>query len=313
MEMYQIRYFLAMCEELNFTRAAEVCGVAQPSFSRGIKLLEKEFGGPLFHRERNRTHLTELGQVVRPYLQAAYAQATEARKQALDYVELRQTPLKLGIMCTIAATHFVELIVGIQTRNPGIELHIIDATARELEEQLLDGKLEVAIYCLPEGHANQNLHYLPLFREQFMIVLHPNDPLTQKPVVRIKDLRGRHYVNRANCEYNEHVDVYFTRQNVDCETVCQSERDDWILSMVAAGLGFSFVPELSINHGGVVARPLVEPEFWREVSLVTVRGRPHSPAVGALVREAISIPWAGKPALGVRETDPVESTTAHED
>src|SRR5205085_8969255 len=82
--------------------------------------------------------------------------------------------------------------------------------------------------------------------------------------------------------------------------VYRSERDDWILAMVASGLGFGFIPEYSINHPGVVARPLVEPEFWREVSLVTVRGRPHSPAVGAFVREAMRAQWLGQPALAVR-------------
>ena len=56
--------------------------------------------------------------------------------------------------------------------------------------------------------------------------------------------------------------------------------------MVALGLSFGFMPQHSINHPGVVSRPLVEPEFRREITLVTVRGRPHSPAVGALVREA---------------------------
>ena len=68
--------------------------------------------------------------------------------------------------------------------------------------------------------------------------------------------------------------------------------------MVAAGLGFAFLPANSTKHSGVVALPIVEPEFWREVSLVSVRGRPHSPAVGALVREAMSKKWFGAKALG---------------
>ncbi len=70
--------------------------------------------------------------------------------------------------------------------------------------------------------------------------------------------------------------------------------------MIAAGLGFSFMPENSVCHAGVVARPVTDPEFWREVNLVTVRGRPHSPAVGAFVREAMRTQWLGKPALAVR-------------
>ena len=61
MEMHQVRYFVALCETLNFTRAAEKCNVTQPSLTRAIKLLEDELGGPLFNRERNQTHLTELG------------------------------------------------------------------------------------------------------------------------------------------------------------------------------------------------------------------------------------------------------------
>lgn len=55
MELYQVKYFLALCETLNFTRAASNCNVSQPSLTRAIQNLEGEFGGPLFHRERQRT------------------------------------------------------------------------------------------------------------------------------------------------------------------------------------------------------------------------------------------------------------------
>ena len=71
-------------------------------------------------------------------------------------------------------------------------------------------------------------------------------------------------------------------------------------AMAAAGLGLAFMPRLCVNHPGVVARPLVAPEFWREVSLVTVRGRPHSPALGAMVTEAMHARWADQPALAVQ-------------
>jgi hypothetical protein len=60
-----------------------------------------------------------------------------------------------------------------------------------------------------------------------------------------------------------------------------------------AGLGFALMPEGCLTYPGVVARPLIEPEFWREVNLATVRGRPHSPAVGLLAREARRAQWPG--------------------
>ena len=72
MEMHQVRYFLAVAEELNFTRASERCNVTQPSLSRAIKLLEEELGGLLFHRERKSIRLTDLGHMVRPHLQSVY-------------------------------------------------------------------------------------------------------------------------------------------------------------------------------------------------------------------------------------------------
>jgi len=93
--------------------------------------------------------------------------------------------------------------------------------------------------------------------------------------------------------------VSVTKQYVGGPTVYQSERDDWILAMAAAGLGYAFMPALCVDHPGVVALPLVEPEIWREIALVTVRGRPHSPGVGALMHEAMHLSWLGKPALAV--------------
>ena len=85
MEMHQIRYFLALCEELNFTKAAERCNVAQPSLTRAIKLLEDEFGGELVHRERANTHLTELGRMMRPHLTEVYETRSwrAARRESL--------------------------------------------------------------------------------------------------------------------------------------------------------------------------------------------------------------------------------------
>jgi len=81
MEMHQIRYFLALCEELNFTRAARRCGVTQPSLTNAIRALEREFGAPVFLR-KPRIELTELGRAVRPYLQEIAQNAQSAREMA---------------------------------------------------------------------------------------------------------------------------------------------------------------------------------------------------------------------------------------
>lgn len=299
MEMNQIRYFLAIADTLNFTRAAEKCDVAQPSLTRAIKLLEEELGGALFRRERANTHLSELGQVVLPYLSQVYEQSKVAKEEATNYTRLQRTVLKLGVMCTIAPTHLIEVIHAFQRRNQEIELQLLDSGARQLQDRLLKGELEVALYCLGSGEHNERLHYMPLFREQLMIVIAQGHRLARGDAVGCADLDGEPYLNRVNCEFNGYAGPIWRERGAMVKMVCRSERDDWILAMIAAGLGFGFMPEYSVNHPGVVARRLVDPEFWREVNLVTVRGRPHSPAVGAFVREAMRSPWIGRPALAV--------------
>lgn len=298
--MHQIRYFLAVCEELNFTRAAEHCNVAQPSLTRAIKLLEEELGGVLFHRERSNTHLSELGRMIKPHLEQIYAQAQAAKRQAVDFAQLKKTTLKLGVMCTIQPDELVGLVSGLQSRYPGIELEIIDASAADLENRLINGGLEVAIYCIPGQGPDERLHHMPLFREPFVIVVSPDHPLASRDAITPLDLTGERYLNRINCEFNGYAGPIWREHGfAGCDTVYRSERDDWILAMAASGLGFGFMPRSCARHPMVVARPLVDPEIWREVNLVTVRGRPHSPAVGALVREAMRTQWLGQPALAL--------------
>jgi LysR family hydrogen peroxide-inducible transcriptional activator len=301
MEMQQVRYFLAVCDELNFTRAAEKCHVAQPSLTRSIKLLEDELGGPLFHRERNNTHLSELGKSVQPFLQEVYARAQQAKDLAAGFAALKKTPLKLGIMCTIGPGNLVGLLTSLQSTYPEIELHITDASAPMLHEMLLNGQLEAAIFCLP-GAPDERLHYMPLFREQFVIALNAQHRLAMNNAIRVRDLNGERYLNRVNCEYASHAGHIFSKQGARVRLVYRSERDDWIIAMASAGLGFAFMPQHCVaEQPGIVVRPLVEPEIWREVNLVTVRGRPHSPAIGALVREAMRTQWVGGEALAVQK------------
>jgi LysR family transcriptional regulator, hydrogen peroxide-inducible genes activator len=301
MEMHQIRYFLAVAEELNFTRAAEKCHVAQPSLTRAIKLLEEELGGALFHRERANTHLSELGRMVMPHLEQVWSETQATKSLADGFRKLTRTKLRLGVMCTIAPDQLVDLFVSLQARHPDIELEIVDASAGQLHGRLLAGDLEVALYCAMGDLADERTHLMPLFREQMMIILNGSHSLASRNAVRVKDLDGLSYLNRVNCEFIGHLRPQMEEQGVSCKTVYRSERDDWILAMVAAGLGYGFMPESCIAHPGVVARPLVEPEFWREVNLVTVRGRPHSPAVGALVREVMQANWLGQKAIAARQ------------
>ena len=299
MQMHQVRYFRVLAEELNFTRSATRCNVTQPSLTRAIKALEEELGGALFHRDHANTRLSELGKLVQPYLDDVHRGAENARRKAREFTDSKVMPLRLGLMCTIAPTQLLDFVHAVKTHHPMVRLQMIDDAAGKLQEGLLAGELDLAIYATPMVPPDPRLHYLPLYREKYVIVLRPDHRLAAGKAVCVRDLNGEHYLSRINCEYDAPASRVFEEQRADCETVYESERDDWILAMAAAGMGFGFMPELSAHHPGVVALPLIEPELWREVTLVTVRGRHYSAAAGSLVREAMRKRWNGKPALAV--------------
>jgi DNA-binding transcriptional LysR family regulator len=300
MEMHQVRYFLAVAEELNFSRAAEKCNVSQPSLSRAIQLLEGEFGGQLFRREHSRTHLSDLGKMIRPHLETVYNAAKKAKELSGDVTKMQKTPFKLGIMSTISPNEIVDLIAALEARYEGLELRLCDANAADLRKRLLVGDLEVVIYALPGEEADERTHVQPLFSEQMVIAVNRQHRLANEVGFPVKELNGEHYIHRMNCEFAGYADHILQEKGVTCTPTFWSERDEWTLAMVAAGLGFAFMPANSVNHPDVVGIPVIEPEFWRQVNLVTVRGRPYSPGVGALVREAMRKKWFGKRAIAVQ-------------
>jgi DNA-binding transcriptional LysR family regulator len=300
MEMHQVRYFLAVAQELNFSRAAEKCNVSQPSLSRAIQQLEGELGGPLFNRERHLTHLTDLGEMVRPHLENVYEAAMKAKRLSQDLAQLKRVPLKLGIMSTISPAEIVELITALNKRHDGLELRLCDSNAKDLQDRLLAGELEAVIYALPGKEDDSRIHIMPLFREQMVIAVHAEHRLAKEAAFPVKELNGEPYIHRMNCEFAGYADHILMEKGVTCRPTYWSERDDWTLAMVAAGLGFAFMPENAARHSGVVALPVVEPEFWRTVNLGTVRGRRYSPGVGALVREAMRKEWFGQKAIAAQ-------------
>lgn len=283
MEMHEVRYFLAVCDTLNFTRAAERCNVSQPSLTRAIQVLEASLaGGPLIHRERGNTHLTELGRLMEPYFREMLSNADGALTTARNYANAASGTLKLGLMCTIGPARMIDLLGSIRRQYPQIRLQLRDGTASSLYDQLTNGELDAAIFCRPDA-IDESLHVMPLYRERFMVIFPPTHPWVSRREIKLCDLHGQSYLNRISCEYNDHIDAIMAKLGVEPEYPYESERDDWIQSMIMSGFGCTTIPEFAITIPNLPSRPLVEPEVFRTVNLVTVRGRPHGPAVGALV------------------------------
>ena len=290
MEMHQIRYFLAVAEELNFTRAAERCNVTQPALTRAIQKLEEELGGLLLRRERSLTHMTDLGRLMRPHLEQILKEAKAAKSTASSFLKLTDAPLNLGIMCTIGPLRFIGFLNRFRIDNPGIELAMMEATPAKLEEMLMEGKLDLAVMAKPSSF-DERLMAQRLYRERFVVAFPPGHRFEARNALTVEDIAGESYLSRINCEYRDHLRSICSERQVEIRVTYRSEREDWIQTIVTAGLGICFLPEFSPVLPGLQRRLLVDPEVVREVSLVTVAGRRHSPAVTTFIRAIRAFRW----------------------
>mgnify|MGYP001806252420 CR=1 FL=1 len=291
MEIHQIRCFVALCQTLNFTRAAVECGITQPTLTRSIQKLEEELGGPLFRRERGLTHLTDLGRLVRPHLEAVYNSTELARQEAKSWSRAERAPLRLGIMCTIGPARLVPFMKRLKLELPAVDLTLKDAPGRDLVPLLLEGELDGAILALP--NLPERFDRLPLYRERYTIAFHPGHRFEAMNEVPYDALEREDYLSRLNCEYPEHFDALGQPDTVTVNVRFASEREDWVQAMILAGLGCAVMPEFLPLLPGIATRPIVRPEISRHVHMVSVAGRRHSPALASLLGLVRRHPWEG--------------------
>jgi DNA-binding transcriptional LysR family regulator len=287
MEMHQVRYFLAVADSLNFTRAAELCHVSQPALTRAIQQLEQELGGLLLRRERRLTHLTDFGRLIEPHLRRLSADAEAAKTTARKFLNLQQAQIRLGVMCTVGPARFM-------AANPGCEMTLVEGVPPRMSQMLLQGELDLAVMAQPDPF-NERLDALSLYRERFCIAFPIGHRLEQQNRIRIVEIAGETYLRRINCEYRDYLVDRLREHGLATRVGFQSEREDWIQMMVAAGFGVCFLPEFSPTIPGVLTQPVTDPEVVRDVSLVSMSGRRFSPAVLAFIRAIRAHDWCQSP------------------
>ncbi len=193
MEMHQVRYFLAMARSLNFTRAAEECNVTQPSLTRAIQKLEEEFDGPLFRRERSRTHLTDLGREILPHLERTYQAAQAAKVLAREIGKAQVAPLTLGIANTIENDGLDAVLAEIGAGLPGFELALQSGSSEELIELGLNGALDLFIVEVPED-APDRFEAWSLFEHVYHMITQAGHPLASRDAVTLDDIRDEVWI-----------------------------------------------------------------------------------------------------------------------
>jgi DNA-binding transcriptional LysR family regulator len=306
METHQIRYFLAACETLNFSRAAELCDVSVPSLTRAIHKLEEEVGGHLFRRERHLTHLTDLGRLMQQHFSVAQGALEAARTDAEKHRSQADARLKMGVFSTMPARHLTAYLKALRTAAADLELTLWETHCEELGAALLAGEIDVAIMSAAEY--GERLRAVPLYREPYCVAFASGHRFERMNAVPLRELDGEPYIKRLHCEFpSNFAKLGVAKPYRAVQVRYMTEREDWVQAMVAGGLGCTLMPQFLPIVEGVLLRPVIEPEVSRQISIVTVAGRPHSGPVSLAVKTARALSWnvdgSGVPTVSAMQTD----------
>ena len=267
MDQYLLRYFLAVAEIGNFSRAAERVGVTQPTLSAGIAKLEGQLGARLFDRDKHRVALTTAGSrfLVRA---RRIAREIDLAIQEIEHVP-EATTLRVGILNTIP-TRIIDAIVTRHRLSGAAEaLELLDGSERDLAQRLERGRLDLALTVIRPSHARFRPERLA--EEHYAMVLPLDHPLSGAEMVRAEELAGDRMVLRRHCEAILDISQHFTQRGVRPRFVLKTTSDDRMLALVRAGQGIGMMPD-SFRDEGVRLVRLVDFDLTRDVGLLYAEG-----------------------------------------
>jgi len=280
-DRYLLRYFLAVIDQGNFSKAAASCHVSQPTLSAGIAKLETLLGRPLFIRTNRRVELTAAAVQMAGHARRIEAEFAAAERSVLEAAA--PATLRLGILGSIPAAWIEDYVGRLAGAGGGERVELIEGRERELTERLTRGGLDAALTIL---RADGRFPAERLFTEGYSLAMAATHPLAGRDVIDGAELGGEPMIVRRHCELLSDTSRYFTARGVRPFFPARVTSDDRALRLVRAGLGVTVMPD-SFQAPGVVRPRLADFAFTREIGLLfgpqADRGLAERPALRLLV------------------------------
>ena len=291
MDLRQLEYFVAVAEELNFTRAAARCHVVQSALSYQIGRLEREHRLPLFERTSRSVRLAKAGDVLLPRARQLLADLDLARSELAALAGVVTGRLRLGMVGSASqAAPMVELtLADFHRRHPAVEITIEDTGSRFMADQVRAGVLDAAFVGLFADQVPADLVHRVLAVEPLVAIVGVDDPLAGRgsvDLVELADLAGgRPFVEmRPESGLRRQVDAAFDRAGVVRTAAFELGTSDAVVRFVGLGFGAALVP-LSATSGrsGVASLRLTDALAQHPVSLVHRQPEPSAPSARAFL------------------------------
>jgi DNA-binding transcriptional LysR family regulator len=288
MELRHLQFFIAVAEELSFTKASRRLHVVQSGVSSAIQGLERELGAALFDRDRHRVALTDAGHALLPEARATLAAAQAAQDAVAEARAGLRGTLTIGTMLSTGKVDLPALLGRFHTSHPGVEVHLRLASAgtAELVRQVIAGQLDLALVALP-GPPPAGLRLQPVSEEPLVVICHPQHPLAGQRTVTLDRLADEPFVDFPPGWGNRMVaDRAFTAAGLDRQVPFEAADYTSAAGLVSHGLGIAFLP--SSAAGEFPGLPLIElagePLLWT-LSIATPAARRLPAAARAFLAE----------------------------
>src|ERR1044071_3504388 len=192
MELQQLRYFVAVAEIGNFTRAAERSRVAQPSLSQQIAKLEREIGHKLFHRLGRKAVLTEAGNAFLERARRILFEVENAAKELSDHPSLGRR-ITVGAVQTVMPYLMTPFVAQLSQSHPNLQIDGREDFRANLVRGVVEGELDLAIVPLPVKDHRVSIE--PLLTEPLLLVVGKNHPIASRTEISINDLAEETFVS----------------------------------------------------------------------------------------------------------------------
>jgi DNA-binding transcriptional LysR family regulator len=286
MDTRQLEYFVAVAEELNFTRAAQRMFAVQSTVSAGIRALERDLGTVLFARSTKSVTLTPTGEVVLPEARRALEAVDRVRSAAAQSSAGIRGRLRVGIFTNIEMLDLPGLFGGFHAAHPLVDLQLGASASGStgLAEDVRRGRVDLAFMGLPD-HDLVGLDVLTLATTRYAAVLPVGHPLATRATLRLADLAEERFIDTpAGFGNRVVIERAFAAAGVPRTVATEVSDLGEVPRFVAADLGVGVVPLVTLRLApGTVAVPIASPEVPWQLSVIS---RPSpSPAVAALLAQ----------------------------
>jgi DNA-binding transcriptional LysR family regulator len=284
----QLRAFVALAEQRNFTRAATLAHLSQPAFSALIRTLEDALGQRLFDRSTRHVELTSEGREFETSARRILGEVDAALVYARDYASRQRGRVAVALLPSLAAGWLPGVLARFHADYPGIELQVADALSEACIDLLRTGKVDFAIAATRAD--TPELRAEPFCTDRFHLVCPANHPLASAELLKPRDLAAWPFIQLSRTSSVRQV-LDAVLHPLRMNTLMEVDQLATVMGMVRAGMGISVVPSLTLFHfrdAEVVTRPLGWPGLTRRIYLVRRRDRGLSLAAQTLYERVIT-------------------------